>query len=46
MVAVMAEVAALFADQFIVDDAESNVRLQMVRAQLVLRIGSRLFGTH
>jgi hypothetical protein len=46
MVAVMAEVAALLADEFIVDDAESNVRLQMVRAHLVLRIGSRLFGTH
>jgi hypothetical protein len=46
MITVMAEVAALLADEFIVDDAESNVRLQMVRAHLVLRIGSRLFGAH
>ena len=46
MIAVMAEVAALFADQLIVDDTESYVRLQMIRAHLVLRIGSRLFGTY
>ena len=42
----MAEIAALFANQFIVDDTESDVRLQMIRAHLVLRIGSRLFGTN
>ena len=46
MITVMTEIAALFADQFIVDDAESHVRLQVVWAHLVLRIGSRLFGAH
>lgn len=46
VITVMTEVAALLADQFIVDDAESHVRLQVVWAHLVLRIGSRLFGAH
>ena len=43
VVSVMAEIAALFTDQFIVDDAEGHILLQMVWAHLLV-VGGLISG--